>query len=236
MKRGRKRKGYFYEEQEQAVVDYLNEKDLQKRELIFNTWLHPAFTQMIESIIRRYKFFYPTEEFEETKNDTYSYMITKLKKYNPKAGKKAYSYFGTVCKNFLLAKADKYKKTRDKQESYETKYDALSHLVENTQDNQHIDFLTKLIDETCEKIQEMIDDDSSKLSDDEIKVGLALINIFRNWNEIFVEELGSKKFNKTKVLLYLQELTRLKTPEIRNKMKKYRVAYYALKKIMIEDY
>ena len=39
-KRGRKRKGYFYEEQEQAVVDYLTEKDLVKREKIFIKHIH----------------------------------------------------------------------------------------------------------------------------------------------------------------------------------------------------
>ena len=57
-KRGRKplnkRKGYFYEEQEQAVKDYLNADDKEEKDKIFNKWLKPAFTKMIESIIRRY--------------------------------------------------------------------------------------------------------------------------------------------------------------------------------------
>ena len=35
-KRGRKRKGYFYEEQEQAVYDYINTKDPIEKNKIFN--------------------------------------------------------------------------------------------------------------------------------------------------------------------------------------------------------
>ena len=35
-KRGRKRKGYFYEEQEQAVSDYINSHDKLEKNRIFN--------------------------------------------------------------------------------------------------------------------------------------------------------------------------------------------------------
>ena len=69
-KRGRKpkteRKGYFYEEQEEAVAKYLATNDIDERNEIFNTVLKPAFTKMIESIIRRYKLYVPEEEFDET--------------------------------------------------------------------------------------------------------------------------------------------------------------------------
>jgi hypothetical protein len=59
-KRGRKpseRKGYFYEKEERAIIDYINETDVDKKNKIFNTILYPALTKMIESIIRRYKLF-----------------------------------------------------------------------------------------------------------------------------------------------------------------------------------
>ena len=61
-KRGRKpskkRKGYFYEEQEQAVRDYIRAESEEERNKIFNTILLPAFTKMIESIIRRYNLYF----------------------------------------------------------------------------------------------------------------------------------------------------------------------------------
>ena len=85
-KRGRKpkaeRKGYFYETQEQAVIDYINTYDDTKREKIFNDILLPAFTKMVESIIRRYNLYVPDEEFQETFDDTMSFMLTKLNNFS----------------------------------------------------------------------------------------------------------------------------------------------------------
>ena len=85
-KRGRKpkaeRKGYFYEEQEQAVIDYLNTYDDSIREKIFNETLKPAFTKMVESIIRRYNLYVPDEEFQETFDDTMSFLLTKIEHFN----------------------------------------------------------------------------------------------------------------------------------------------------------
>ena len=135
-------------------------------------------------------------------------------------------------------KAEKCEKAREKQESYEDKYKVLcdtSKYVDDGSENSYIEFLMRLTGETVVMIQQIIDEEGAEMSDDEIRVGLALINLFKNWNEIFMEELGSKKFNKSKILLYLKELTRLKTPEIRNNMKRYKAAYYGLKKMMLEE-
>ena len=44
-KRGRKpkeRKGYFYEKEENAIVQYINEKNAEEKNKIFNTILYPA--------------------------------------------------------------------------------------------------------------------------------------------------------------------------------------------------
>ena len=68
-KRGRKpgknRKGYFYEEEEAAFVKYITSTDQAERNKLFNEKLLPAFTKMIESIIRRYDLFTPSEDFTE---------------------------------------------------------------------------------------------------------------------------------------------------------------------------
>ena len=86
-KRGRKpkeRKGYFYEKEENAIVQYINEKNIEEKNRIFNTILYPALTKMIESIIRRYKLFVPDEDFEQNFNDTISYLLTKIDHFKPR--------------------------------------------------------------------------------------------------------------------------------------------------------
>ena len=237
-KRGRKRKGYFYEEQEQAVYDYINAQDPIEKNKIFNEWLKPAFTKMIESIIRRYKLYPPDECFDETFNDTISFLMTKIDKFNPNKGYKAYSYCGTICKNYLLFKLNQYKKQQTRQESYGDFYDVVNdsdtYVMEAVGETNE-DFLGNLIDNTCSEIKRIIETNKeTKLTQDEKKVGLALIELFENWDDLF-QEMGSNKFNKSSILLYLKETTMLTTPEIRNSMKKYKTAYYSIKKMMLEN-
>ena len=237
-KRGRKRKGYFYEEQEQAVYDYINAQDPIEKNKIFNEWLKPAFTKMIESIIRRYKLYPPDECFDETFNDTISFLMTKIDKFNPNKGYKAYSYCGTICKNYLLFKLNQFKKQQTRQESYGDFYDVVNdsdtYVMEAVGETNE-DFLGDLIDNTCSEIKRIIEvNKETKLTQDEKKVGLALIELFENWDDLF-QEMGSNKFNKSSILLYLKETTMLTTPEIRNSMKKYKTAYYSIKKMMLEN-
>ena len=87
-KRGRKpnpnkKKEYFSEEEEMAVLMYLNSDDSSEKNRIYNDILKPAFEKMAESIIRRYKLYVPEETFEETFNDALSFIITKADKYRP---------------------------------------------------------------------------------------------------------------------------------------------------------
>lgn len=239
-KRGRKRKGYFYEEQEQAVVDYIRSQDIMEKNRIFNQWLRPAFTKMIESIIRRYKLRPPDEEFEDTFNDTISFLMTKIDLFDPDKGFKAYSYCGTICKNYLLWKLNNFKKIQSREEEYSDIYETFMNdgqdIVNTAGESPEEDFLTNLIKNICNEIRRIIDEEREPgLSHNEQIVGMALINLFENWEEL-EQELGSNKFNKSAILLYLKELTRLDTPTIRSSMRKYKAAYYDIKKLMLKNY
>ena len=178
-KRGRKpkeRKGYFYEKEETAIIQYIHEENIEEKNRIFNTVIYPALTKMIESIIRRYKLFVPDEDFDQNFNDTISYLLTKINHFKPQItgydlienekeiakhhfvmmseedlkqklrdaseedpeyvvvyfgfddddesninkkhykkethNYKAYSYCGTVCKNYLMFKSTQYAKKK----------------------------------------------------------------------------------------------------------------------------
>lgn len=238
-KRGRKRKGYFYEEQEQAVVDYINSQSNSERNKIFNAWLKPAFTKMIESIIRRYKLIPPDEEFEETFNDTISFLMTKIELFDASKGFKAYSYCGTICKNYLLWKLNNFKKTQSREENYDDAYKTIINsgigIINTGGETEEDDFTCNLLKNIKSEIKKIVDEkENIPLTHNEEIVGLALINLFENW-EYLEQDLGSKKFNKSAILLYLKELTRLDTATIRNSMKKYKKAYYGLKNIMLNE-
>jgi hypothetical protein len=69
------------------------------------------------------------------------------------------------------------------------------------------------------------------LSDNERKLGYALIELFENYEQVFVGN-DNNKFNKNLILLSLREMTNLSTKEIRLSMKKFKKLYFELVKTM----
>lgn len=304
-KRGRKpkeKKGYFYEEEEQAIVTYINSENKAEKNRIFNKTIYPALTKMIESIIRRYKLFVPDEEFDQNFSDTISYLLTKINHfkpiiigYDPYSGStdgfeiidmdeevlkdkirdateedpeyvrvtkietddsdyfdikynekteiykktehkyKAYSYCGTVCKNYLMYKCTQYNKNKLRNASYDDIYDDLSNdeRYSVTYDDSK-SIAEKLIEEIADEIELQISEPiENNLNEDEVRVGEALVNILRNWETVLPGE-GSNKLQKSSVLYYLREYTNMTTKELRENMKKFKVAYNLLKMAALE--
>lgn len=235
-KRGRKsseiRKGYFYETEEQAVIDYVNSDNKEEKNKIFLEYLNPAFTKMIESIIRRYNLYVPDEVFQDTFDDTLSFLLSKIENFKPNSGFKAYSYCGTICKNYLILKVKQYNNNLARNDRYEVVQSDIDDNVKFSydQENNYIQILTELVDKTCVGIEKILNEkEKNKLNENEIKVGNALINILRNWNDLFAR-MGSNKFNKSSILLFLRETTLLSTQEIRMSMKKYKTVYQNVRK------
>ena len=244
-KRGRKpskeRKGYFYEREEQAVVDYISSDNERERNQIFNTILKPAFTKMIESIIRRYNLYPPDEEFQETFDDTISFLMTKLSCFDPTTNYKAYSYCGTICKNYLIYKINQFTKNQKRNTSYDNPFDSSQGGFNDDIRYSYNDydaaktFMSELTGNTVESIRKILDDaDRLRLNANEKKVGLALIQLMTNWEELFAQ-MGSNKFNKSSILLYLKETTMLNTKEIRDAIRVYKKKYYDVKWNLINE-
>ena len=115
MPRPRTQKIYFGEDQEKAVVNYLESTDEAEKNKIFNEYLREPLIIMVESIIRRYKLYRKDMEFEEIHTDTMSFLITKINKFDHTKNHKAYSYFGTITKRYLILKNKKnYQKLQNK--------------------------------------------------------------------------------------------------------------------------
>lgn len=239
-KRGRKpskdRKGYFYEEQEQAVIDYITTDDNNEKNKIYNTILHPAFCKMVESIINRYKLYIPDEDFKETFDDTISFLMTKINLFNPDSGYKAYSYCGTICKNYLILKVKNYAKNLKRNEVYENVQNDLNDNIRLSYEDGETksQFLAELIKNTISGVTDVLRT-NKKLNDNEIKTGKALLELLSNWEDL-AEIMGSNKFNKSSILLFLKETTLLNTKEIRDSMKKYKCVYFSVKENLLKEY
>lgn len=248
-KRGRKpkKKPYFGPEQEEAVVKYLSlgsiiedpkaidgvrwtgtTQEEIERNMIYVKSLRAPLDKMIESIIRTYKLYSKTMEFEDLHTDALSFLMLKFYKFKPSKGKKSYSYYGTVCKHYLLGKLMK----EDKKMKALLPYEDISSQLE---DDEKLSYDIEIDDEALSKFIISISESIKKelneklLSDNEIRVGKALVHILDNWEDLFDDDSTGKKYNKNLILLYMREITSLNTKDIRNAMKRYKVIYTMLK-------
>jgi hypothetical protein len=235
-KRGRKRKNemYFGPDEEKAVNDYLASTDDTERNQIYNQWLKDPLDKMIESIIRRYKLYRKGETFEDLHGDTLSFLMTKAHKFENARGKKAYSYYGTICKHYILGLLIKDEKHTRQTASYED----ISSDIEGRNDLSYvIDNDDFLMDEFLKKIvigirKEMDDENlppKKKLNENERKVGQSLVEILQNWETAFDTMNGGPKYNKNSVLETMRNYTNLSTKDIRLAMRRFKDLYEFLK-------
>ena len=257
-KRGRKRttKQYFGPDEEAAVVRYLSlgkliqhpdypddknrrlwvgtrEEEIEK-EMLYNKWLRQPLDTMIESIIRKYKLYRDGVSFQNLHSDTLSFLIIKSDKFKPEKGKKAYSYYGTICKHYLLSLLINDDKVIKKLYSYEDFSTTIEEKEEYSYsiDDGMFDFKA-FIQTIIESVQRELDSDNTvgkkRLTENEKKVGLALIDILGSW-EITLDEMnGGTKYNKNTVLESMRNYTGLNTKDIRLGMKRYKELYTMLK-------
>lgn len=235
-KRGRKPKNggknnniYFGINEESAVLDYLNSDNVEYKNIIYNDILKPAFEKMIESLIHRYKLYVPDECYDETFNDTLSFLLTKMDKFDPNRGKRAYSYYGNVCKNYLIAKKDLVEKNQKRSPSYDITEEEFTNNLKyiDTYDRSK-KIASESIDKMSEHLKKLIIEEKNFLNDDEFKLCEALIILLDNWDYILSTD-GSKKLNRSAVLLFLREKTGLDTKTIRDYMKRFKREYLLVK-------
>ena len=233
-KKGRKPKSdnYFDEREELAVRQFLSATTFDDKNRIYNQSLRKPLDKMISSIIRRYKLYRKGMEFQEIHTDTHSFLMTKIDKFKPSKEKKAYSYFGTICKNYLMGQIIKDQKDTNRKISYED----ISSSLEQRPDMVYYMELEKteaddVIQQFLNELKDYVDNES--LTDNERKLGIALLELFENYKTIFLGT-DNNKFNKNIILLSIREMTNLSTKEIRTAMKRFKKLYYVVLNDMIE--
>jgi predicted SprT family Zn-dependent metalloprotease len=224
-KRGRKsvKENYFDVREETAVRNFLLANTSEEKNKIYNEFLRGPLDKMISSIIRRYKLYRKDMDFIEIHTDTHSFLMTKVDKFKPSKNKKAYSYFGTICKNYLMGQIIKDQKETNRKVSYED----VSSSIEQRPDliyriDDDVVGSDVIIKNYLTELKEFID--SENLNDNEKKLGYALVDLFDNYETIF-SGADNNKFNKNVILLSLREMTNLSTKEIRSSIKKFKKLY-----------
>jgi hypothetical protein len=187
-KKGRKptTNNYFDVREEEAVRNFLTAETYEERNKIYNEFLKDPLDKMISSIIRRYKLYRKDMNYEEIHIDTHSFLMTKIEKFKPSKEKKAYSYFGTICKNYLMGQIMKDQKEMNRKISYEDISSDLSNRPEMAYYIENDDVSSEyIIKKFLEKLRENLN--QKDCEEQEHKLGSAIYDLFENYGTIFPE-------------------------------------------------
>lgn len=236
----KKNKDYFAENEEEAVLEFINAESVEERTLIYRTKLKKPIDKLVESIINSFKLHRTGITFEENHADTVSYLISQSGKFKPEKNKKAFSYYGTICKNYLVAEIYKLKRNTKTHFDYD---DYSQHLEEKDEFSYHIDeyevntskVIGKMVDEIKSILENPQREGMKKLTENETKLGHALIAIFTNYEVLMDGEANNTKYHKNSVLATIRNYTNLTTKDIRTALTRYKTIYNFIKEDEIEN-
>ena len=179
-----------------------------------------AFDELVNKIVYTYKFT-SLENIEYHKDDCKIWLTTILGKFDPSQGKKAFSYFSVVTKNWFTHKAKK----QTKKNRREVNYDEMVREVEAISTGSDADLLNEIEEKEfwSSLLTEINSWQNLKLKPNEQKVLDAVVTLMENIDQIEI-------FNKKAVYLYMREITGLNTKQIVSALNKMRERYRTFKK------
>jgi hypothetical protein len=203
----KKKKGvqYFTQDTEDAIVLYNNTTDFEVKSRIYQNRIHYAFFKLTENIIHTFKFYYTeVDNIEDLQHEVITFLLSKIHLFNPAKGAKAYSYFGTIAKRYLILSNQKnYKKRIDT-----IGLDAIEEDEEHSysiDDSSHDERLSMFIDIYTEYCTRNIYTLFPKEYD--ARIADAILELFRKRENLDV-------FNKKALYIYIREIIDVKTPKI----------------------
>ena len=209
VKRKRKKKSknqYFTQATEDAIVRYNNSTDPEERSEIYRKEIHYAFFKLTENIIHTFKFYYTeVDNIEHLQHEVITFLLDKIHLFDQTKGAKAFSYFGTIAKRYLIIQNTKnYKKRVDKAPVEELHHD-LKYSYDIDYDPMEKDHLSDFMDEYIQYCTENIYKLFPKEKD--AMVADAILELFRKREVMDI-------FNKKALYLYIREMVDVKTPHI----------------------
>ena len=208
---------YFTSETEEAILRYRLAPNQAVANQIYNKEIHYAFYKLAENIIHTFKFYYTeVDNIEDLKYEVISFLLQKLHLYDQSKGK-AYSYFGTIAKRYLIIYNQKnYKKMVSKMQVSEVDNSEKTHeslvIGTETEDVNRNSVINQFINVVDTNLSLMFEKES------EMKVADAILEVFKKRENIDI-------FNKKALFIYIKEITDCQSNTITKVIKKLKVAY-----------
>jgi hypothetical protein len=205
IKKVREKRKYFTQETEDAIVRYNSTSNIDEKNKIYEEDIHYAFFKLTQNIIHTFKFYHTeVEDLEHLQHEIIIFLLSKIHLFNPENGAKAYSYFGTIVKRWLILYNDKNYKKKIQKSSVEDleKDENHSYTLDGSPSK---DKLSTFIDNYVDFISENIYTIFPKGND--AQIADAVLELFRKRDGIDI-------FNKKALYIYIHEMIDVKTPKI----------------------
>ncbi|MEE3289775.1 MAG: hypothetical protein VX206_03480 [Pseudomonadota bacterium] len=221
MAKKRRKTAYFTKVHEQAIIDFNNSTDLKEREHLYETYIEPVFSEMVDKIVFTYRFT-SLPNIDSLRQECKIWLTTVIQKYDPTKGSKAFSYFSVITKNWFIHKVKKNSKAKKMEVPIEDL------MVKSKLDEKlivdHGYYRQRAEKEFWENLWIEIESwDTGNLKPNEEKVLEAIKLLLANPDSIEI-------FNKKAIYLYIREITGLNTKQIVNNLNKMRAKYRLFKK------
>ena len=225
-RRPKKSIDYFTLDTQQAIIDYRLETSQAIRNKIFNEKIYYAFYKLAENIIHTFKFYYTeVDNIDELKHEVIAFLLEKLHLYDVNKGK-AYSYFGTIAKRYLIVyNNNNYKRLKGKaavEEVDEDKRIVNGIILEQVDYPESIPFFDIFIKHVDENLLEIFP------KTQEAKIGDAILALCKRREHIDI-------FNKKALFIYIKEITDASTPTITKVIKVLKGIYKEMHNKYLEE-
>ena len=205
-KRRKKSRNYFTQETEDAIVLYNNTADPEVRSKIYDRDIHYAFFKLTENIIHTFKFYHTeVSNLEHLQHEIITFLLSKMHLFDPTKGAKAYSYFGTIVKRWLILYNTKNYNKKIKKVDVDVLTNENSTYVYSQDSGSYKDDLNKYIDIFVKHVSDNIYELFPKKND--AQIADAILELFRKRENLEV-------FNKKALYIYIREMVEVKTPKI----------------------
>lgn len=199
---------YFTQDTENAIIEYLACTDPAERNAIYNSRIDYAFYKLTENIIHTFKFYYTeVDTIPELQHEVVAFLLEKLHLYDQSKGK-AYSYFGTIAKRYLILYNNaNYKKLKDKApvEAVDEDKSIYIDIVNNSPELYEEESSNSFMNQYIKYIDDRLFDLFPKPND--ARIADAILELFRRRENIDI-------FNKKALYIYIKEITDATTPQI----------------------
>ena len=210
--------------QEEAIVIFNTSESTKEKHKVYVATIQPAFKKLVENIYFTYNFNKMLPDFDQIEHELVTHLYEKIDRFDVTKGKKSYSFFGTISKNWLIQKSNSKKR--------------YSFLDGDGKDTviQDISLSTAEKEDVQKELQEFLSHlplflNENKFKKDlnvEDKLVLGIISdILENYHMFDI-------YNKKQLYLYIREATDLPSRKITKTINKIKKRYIEAKKELMD--